>query len=166
MNVPCLVCQRIPPKIVFFYAHSIFDKFCPRELIHQIAIQACDAINYADKKKRIFFCGKTQLGILSGLFYLLAVNSGRIRITQIDLAASLPYCYGKQNYRYGPSNKPLTEVTLRNNYKQWLNYFPELFSHLNEWICKCGTWNSNALFFCSKCHELSKWEGYQKHECS
>jgi hypothetical protein len=158
---PCVVCQRIPPKIVFHYAHRIFDKSTlTRDEIHHLALEACATINYADGKSRMFFCGKTQIGILSGLFYLLAMNAG-YHSTIEDLRKTLPRAHSKAKerwdnlfYNVGPG--PLNAVTVSQSYQSWLRTFPECFPHLDKWKCKCGTWNKMEDWCCSKCRELAE----------
>ena len=157
----CLVCQRIPPKIVFYYAHRIFGKtILTRDVIHRLALEACTAINYADAKTHLFFCGRTQLGILSGLFYLLTKKFG-YRLSMAEIADSLPSAHTKQKWRIPPSDHnhgTLSYMAIAQSYQHWLRYFPELFAGLDcWWVCKCGTWNKLEDLCCSKCHDLADW---------
>jgi hypothetical protein len=132
MSEKCIVCQRIPPRTVFFYFHKIFDgktqtvncvrwpfsscsQIPDRNTLHQYALEICRFINYADKKNRIFFCGYSQESILSGLFYVVALQKN-IRTTQNELSEI-----------FYPKGTCHQTMTIRKSYKRWLKFFPELF---------------------------------------
>lgn len=112
----CVVCKRISPKIVFEYAHKIFDGN-KKEEIHTIAKEACEIINRLDSQKRMFFCGKKHASVLSGLFYSLAFKH-EIRRTQEDIASVFP----------------ITVVTVRLSFKRWRKTLPEI----SDWVYNTG----------------------------
>lgn len=121
----CVVCQRIPPKEVFKATHQIFNTFgLSRKIIHNLAVEACHCIDYADKKNRIFFCGKPKASLLSGLFYLLALKH-HILISQEEIANNIK-CDKHGQYRI----EHITAHTLRNMYRFWYKSFPELFGDI------------------------------------
>jgi hypothetical protein len=72
-------------------------------------------INYADKKNRIFFCGRSQRSILGGLLYLLSFKHGK-RIVQILIAYTVN----------------VNIQVLSQSVKRWQKFFPELFKDLYE----------------------------------
>jgi len=113
----CIVCQRIPPKIVFKFTHDILDNRVEKSMIHNISIEMIKCINYADQKNRIFFCGKQHKPILAGLLYLIGFKYGK-RITQRLISGQLEWYP--------------TETTIRRSYMQWLQMFPELFPNLES----------------------------------
>ncbi len=82
----CIVCERIPPKVVFLYAHRLFARFS-REDIHRLAREACELISFVDGKRRVFFCGHSSFVVLAGLFYCLGRFRG-CRVTQQQVAES------------------------------------------------------------------------------
>jgi hypothetical protein len=125
----CIVCQRIPAKTVFKYTHKVFDEVSDKEKVHVIAREACEIINYADKKNRIFFCGKSAYSILSGLLYILS-RKHEANINQRDVASKFPKRKSTYKALYYPTES-LTEVTVRVNFHRWLKTFPELFKDVD-----------------------------------
>lgn len=115
----CLVCNRIPAKIVFGYAHMIFNDL-DRETIHQIASEAVKIINIVDQKDRIFFCGKSHARILSGLFYLLGIKYN-CHVSQRAIANAI-----KSSKSLSGSIDTRTVVI---SYRDWLRWHPEFFKH-------------------------------------
>lgn len=113
----CIVCTRIPAKLVFRYAHEIFKEES-REKIHQLAVEAITIINDIDRKDRIFFCGKSYQRILSGLFYLLAKKHG-IKKPMWQIAIAFPSAKSKSNR--------ILEVTVRCSVHWWRDRHPEYF---------------------------------------
>jgi len=113
----CIVCHRIPAKEIFRICHMCC-KNLPKDIIHNIAVQCCQAINVADKKNRIFLCGKSRFSLIGSLIWLFSMKEkGRFnsyRITQSTIANCLK----------------MTEPPLRQLAKSWLVTFPELFPFL------------------------------------
>ena len=114
----CLVCNRISPKYVAMFAHKIFGEKANKDTIHKIIIDACNAINYADNKKRIVLCGKPMVSILSGLFYWLGFRYN-CRVSQWHIAL----CFERD-----PTTCS-TEVTVRKSMRLWAKEFPELIKY-------------------------------------
>jgi transcription initiation factor TFIIIB Brf1 subunit/transcription initiation factor TFIIB len=77
----------------------------------KIAENAVEVIERTQKKKSVFYNGKTSRGLISGLFYLLSYRFDSVK-KQRELA-----------WRLGTS-----DVTVRTSYRQWLSEFPDLFS--------------------------------------
>ena len=75
-----------------------------------ISARASMIIQTAYERKPTFFSGKSEKGILSGLFYQLAFNTANMK-TQQEIASALG----------------TTEMTTRASCRDWLNCFPELF---------------------------------------
>jgi len=117
----CLVCVRIPPKIVAIYAHKVFGESQSSEIIHKIITDTCEAINYADRKNRIPMCGKPQMGIIAGFFYWLTYRYN-CRVTQRDIA----FCFPPQRNYLNKGEGSMTEVCLRNNIYWWVKHYREL----------------------------------------
>jgi hypothetical protein len=111
----CLVCKRISPKIVFDVSHKIFHNNLSKHEIHSISVKAIKIINCADKKNRIFFCGKTKRFLLSGLFYILAVENNT-PLSQHFICVQLL-----------DSEYELTELSIRKAYRYWLKNYSYLF---------------------------------------
>jgi hypothetical protein len=125
MTEKCVVCQRIPPKIVFSTAHKVFNGKTDKQTIHKIAVDACRIINFADNKDRFFFCGRAQATILGGLFYLLS-REYKLKVPQKDIALKL--VPNKQGQTPG--------VSVAISYKRWYKDFPELFPYCSKFLSK------------------------------
>jgi hypothetical protein len=110
MTQRCVVCKRITPKQVFSAGHKIFDAKSTKQVVHQICVDAVTLVNMADSQNRLFFCGKSQRGLLAGLFYLLSFKHN-VRVTQLKIADSVN----------------LAAVTVRLSYQGWMCAFPEWF---------------------------------------
>jgi hypothetical protein len=115
----CLVCKRVRPKEIAYYAHLIFNE-TDKQTIHQIIQDTCNAINYADHTNRIPLCGISKRSILVGLFYLYGIQH-KIWITQLELQKILK----------------VDTPTIAKSYRKWLNKYPELFqpnlqNYINE----------------------------------
>jgi transcription initiation factor TFIIIB Brf1 subunit/transcription initiation factor TFIIB len=74
-----------------------------------MAEEASQIIKTIHLKNRIFLSGKSEKGLLSGLFYLLGIKN-EARKTQREIARGLN----------------TNDVTVRNSYRDWLNIHPEL----------------------------------------
>lgn len=72
--------------------------------------ETAEIISIVKKRKNVFFSGKSEKSILSGIFYLLALKN-RILITQRQIARRLD----------------TTDVTVRASYHDWIDNFPEFF---------------------------------------
>jgi transcription initiation factor TFIIIB Brf1 subunit/transcription initiation factor TFIIB len=79
-----------------------------------IAAEASQIIQTVNKRRPTFFSGKSEKGLLSGLFYLLSLKNKTMK-TQREIARSLN----------------TTDVTLRASYRMWLEEFPDLFSNVS-----------------------------------
>ena len=133
MTNECVICKRIPAKIVFVYTHRIFDD-APPETIHAIAVKAYEIINAIDEKQRIFFCGRSQSSILSGLFYLLSFQYGK-RKTISDISRKIVSYH--RLFWHDKEAHITSEATVSKSYKRWLrlqpNFFPtEIHTIFNE----------------------------------
>jgi hypothetical protein len=115
----CLICQRIPPKNVFQITYKVLNGYVDKKIMHNIAVEMIKDINYADKKHRAFFCGHHQIGILSGLLYLVVFNYN-LKITQRGMWYLL--------------EGDASEVVIRINYLRWLHAFPELFKTFDKGV--------------------------------
>jgi hypothetical protein len=76
-----------------------------------IASEASLILIQAYEKKPFFFSGKSEKGILSGLFYHLGRKHDSIK-TQQTIAKSLD----------------TTEMTVRTSYRDWIAQFPDLLT--------------------------------------
>jgi len=161
MTRKCVICQRIPPKEVAKVVHQVFQNITPKDLLHQIILDCCEKITYADKENRTFFCGRPQRTILGGLLYLEAIEYG-LRLTQAQVAERVGVLYS-----HGASS-------VRTSYFRWFTNFPRLFPKTNlaiekgelegtklgllvpkwksEWQCKCGLWHDEQENYCSHCY--------------
>jgi hypothetical protein len=74
-----------------------------------ITEEASQIIKTIHLKNRIFLSGKSEKGLLSGLFYLLSIKN-EARKTQREIARELN----------------TNDVTVRTSYRDWLNIHPEL----------------------------------------
>ena len=136
----CIVCNRIPPKEVARLAHMAFPT-TDKQAVHQIIVESCKAINYVDGKNRMFFCGRSRIALLAGLFYILGTRYAPSDTTQIKLAYNLPSIHRQVKYHkkwQSPPNEHLTETTIRTNYTRWMRQFPELFSDVKEKMRRKG----------------------------
>ncbi len=112
----CIVCERIPPKVVFLYAHRVFARFS-REDVHRLARESCELISFVDRKRRVFFCGHPSNVVLAGLFYCL----GRLRgcpVTQQQVAESF------KSTREDSPHMP--EVSVRKSAERWTRLLADL----------------------------------------
>jgi hypothetical protein len=100
--------ERLSSKKVLVYASKVWkDKF-EAELF---AAETSEIIKTVYRKNRVFFSGRSEKGILSGIFYLLGRKNNAPK-TQREIAHSL--------------NTNVT--TVRFSYREWLCNFPALFS--------------------------------------
>lgn len=99
--------KRLSPEKVTVFASAIWRN--QPSVVADVSTRASKIIQTAYRKKPTFFSGKSEKGILSGLFYHLGFNVGIVK-TQREVALALG----------------TTEVTTRASYRDWLKYFPEL----------------------------------------
>jgi len=78
--------------------------------VEDISSAASKIIGAAYEKAPAFFSGRSEKGILSGLFYRLAFNTVNVK-TQKEIASALH----------------TNELTIRASSREWLEVFPELF---------------------------------------
>ena len=123
MKEQCLVCNRISPKYVAMFVHKIFDEIADKDTIHKIIIDACNAINYADNKKRVALCGRSKASILSGLLYWLGFRYGCV-VTQRYIASCFPAKI--KHFWHDTEGETFTEVAVSESAKFWAKEFPEL----------------------------------------
>jgi hypothetical protein len=100
--------ERLSSIQVLSYASEIWpDQKATAQLI---AHEASEIIQIVEKRQRVFFSGKSEKGILSGLFYLLGIKH-KTNKTQREIVRSLG----------------TNDVTLRSSYRNWLSTFPDFF---------------------------------------
>lgn len=75
-----------------------------------VSTRASKIIQKAYETAPTFFSGRSEKGILSGLFYQLALNTVNMK-TQQEIASALG----------------TTEMTIRASFHDWLKCFPDLF---------------------------------------
>jgi transcription initiation factor TFIIIB Brf1 subunit/transcription initiation factor TFIIB len=101
--------ERLSSKQVLSYSSIIWqDKQVTAKLI---AAEASQIIQTVNKRRPTFFSGKSEKGLLSGMFYLLSLKNKAMK-TQREIARSLN----------------TTDVTVRASYRKWLKEFSDLFS--------------------------------------
>ena len=101
--------KRLSPEKVMVVASKIWQN--QRSVAADVSTRASKIIQTAYEKKPTFFSGKSEKGILSGLFYHLGSNVGSMK-TQQEVALALG----------------TTEMTTRASCRVWLKHFPELLS--------------------------------------
>jgi len=111
MQSECIVCRRISPKTIFRIGHTLYNGKLDKQNIHELCVLVMKTINYVDSKKRIFFCGRGETPLLGGLFYLYGLICREVYLTQEMIAYYLS----------------IDPVTVRENYKRWIESFPKLF---------------------------------------
>lgn len=100
--------ERLSSKKVLVFASEVWKDKSVAELI---AAETSEIIKTVYRKGSVFFSGRSEKGILSGIFYLLG-RKNKVRKTQREIARSLN----------------TNDVTVRVSYREWLSAFPELFS--------------------------------------
>jgi DNA-binding NarL/FixJ family response regulator len=100
--------KRLSPERVLAAANAVWQNQVSAAA--EISAKASKIIQAAYGKTPTFFSGKSEKGILSGLFYQVALNTVNMK-TQQEIAVALG----------------TTEVTTRTSCRDWLNCFPELF---------------------------------------
>jgi hypothetical protein len=101
------VLDRVSFEEVSAAAHLIW---MDRAVADRVAVDAWDVISRTARRKPIFFNGKITRCFVGGLFYLMGYRYDVAR-KQRELAD-----------RLGTS-----DVSIRVNYRQWLEEFPDLF---------------------------------------
>jgi transcription initiation factor TFIIIB Brf1 subunit/transcription initiation factor TFIIB len=99
--------KRLSPEKVMVFASTVWQN--QPSVATDVSARASKIIQTAYKKDPLF-SGKSDKGILSGLFYYLGSNIGNMK-TQQEVAKALG----------------TTDITTRASYKDWLKCFPELF---------------------------------------
>jgi len=105
----CWVCRRITPNIILESAGKVWVN---KQTSRKLGQKALEIIKECYLRKPTFFCGRSSASILSGLFYILGVEYKALA-TKYKVASALG----------------VTEVTVRQSYKRWLNYFPDMFKN-------------------------------------
>lgn len=100
--------KRLSPEKVMVFASTIWQN--QPSIAADVSVRASKIIQKAYEKGPTFFSGKSEKGILSGLFYHLGLNIGSVK-TQQEIALALG----------------TTEMTTRASCRNWLECFPELF---------------------------------------
>jgi hypothetical protein len=100
--------ERLSPEKVMVFASTVWPN--QPSVAVDVSARATKIIQTAYKKRPAFFSGKSEKGILSGLFYHLGSNIGTLK-TQREVALALG----------------TTEMTTRASRRDWLECFPELF---------------------------------------
>jgi hypothetical protein len=100
--------ERLSSKKVLLYASKVWKDEFKSELF---AAETSEIIETVYGKNRVFFSGRSEKGILSGIFYLLGRKNNAPK-TQREIAHSLN----------------TNVVTVRVSYREWLCTFPDLFS--------------------------------------
>ncbi len=99
--------KRLSSKKVLLSASNIWRDQAKAELI---ASKASHIIKQTYKVRPIFFGGKSEKRLLSGIFYILSIKNGTKK-TQKEIAHSLN----------------TNVVTVRDSYRDWMSNFPDLF---------------------------------------
>jgi hypothetical protein len=100
--------ERLSHSQIMSHASKIWGP--QRSETDLIIRETAEIISLVKKRKSGFFSGKSEKGILSGIFYLLAMKN-RILIAQRQIARRLD----------------TTDVTVRGSYHDWIDNFPEFF---------------------------------------
>jgi hypothetical protein len=109
--------ERLSSAQVLSYASAIWrDK---QSMAKLIATEASHIIQIVIKRRPTFFGGKSEKGLLCGIFYLLSLKHKTMK-TQREIARSLN----------------TTDVTLRTSYRKWLKEFPDLFPDLRTFLAE------------------------------
>jgi len=109
--------ERLSSAQVLSYASMIWrDK---QSMAKLIATEASHIIQIVIKRRPTFFGGKSEKGLLCGIFYLLSLKHKTMK-TQREIARSLN----------------TTDVTLRTSYRKWLKEFPDLFPDLRTFLAE------------------------------
>jgi transcription initiation factor TFIIIB Brf1 subunit/transcription initiation factor TFIIB len=99
--------KRLSSKKVLICASKLWQD---KSIAEAMASEASRIIKTAYEKKSVFFSGKSEKGLLAGIFYLLGRKNKAIK-TQREIARSLN----------------TNDVTVRSSYREWIDAFPELF---------------------------------------
>ena len=136
----CYLCMRITPQDVFTAAHKLIQN---KERAHEVGAQACELLRKAYKLKPIAFCGLKSGSILGGLFYLLLIeNEIFLNMHKIGLALGI------------------TEVSVRNHYKTWMEGFPQFFPNCSFKRVPYGGGTIKKLHYKGKFYTGISWPGY------
>jgi transcription initiation factor TFIIIB Brf1 subunit/transcription initiation factor TFIIB len=100
--------RRLSPERVLALAIVVWPNQLP--VAAEVSARAINMIQRAYEKSPTFFSGRSEKGILSGLFYQLEFGTVNMK-TQQQIAKALG----------------TTEMTTRASYREWLDCFPELF---------------------------------------
>jgi hypothetical protein len=98
--------KRLSPEKVKVFASMIWQN--QPTAAADVSFRASRIMHAAYKQRPTFFAGKSEKGILSGLFYHLGFNTGNVK-TQQEIARALG----------------TNEMTTRASCRDWLESFPE-----------------------------------------
>jgi transcription initiation factor TFIIIB Brf1 subunit/transcription initiation factor TFIIB len=101
----------IPERLSTDLVRSYASKFCQMPTSELMAREASQIICAVNERRRIFFSGKSEKGLLSGIFYFLCMKY-KIARSKKEIACCLK----------------TTEITVRFSYQSWIANFPDLFS--------------------------------------
>jgi hypothetical protein len=99
--------DRLSSKKVLLCALMVWKN---RVIAELMAAETSRIIKTVYKKRSIFFGGKSEKGLLAGIFYLLG-RKHNAKKTQQEIARNLS----------------TNDVTVRDSYREWLKAFPDFF---------------------------------------
>ena len=107
------IAKRLSSYSVLSYASILWKE---RPLIAElVSTETLQIIQIVDKRKRMFFCGKSEKRLLSGIFYLLGIRNKAAK-TQRQIALGFS----------------TSDVTVRISYRDWVVNFPDLFPFVTK----------------------------------
>jgi hypothetical protein len=109
--------EQLSSAQILSYASVIWrDK---QSMAKLMAAEASHIIQIVSKRRPTFFSGKSEKGLLCGMFCLLSLKNKALK-TQGEIARSLD----------------TTDVTIRASYRKWLEEFPDLFLDLCPFLAE------------------------------
>ena len=109
--------ERLPKRLsserVLAFANAVWKNNPSVAVV--MAAKASRMIKIAYEKTPAFFSGKSERGILSGLFYQLSLNTAYVK-TQKEIAVALA----------------TTEATARASHRSWIACFPDSFLEITK----------------------------------
>jgi len=136
----CYLCRRITPQDVFTAAHKLIQD---KDKAHEMGVQACEVLKKAYSLRPTIFCGIKSSCILGGLFYLLLLEA-EIFLTMKQIGDGLG----------------ITEVSVRNHYKTWLEGFPQFFPNCSLKMVPYGGIMVKKLHYRERIYRGISWPGY------
>jgi transcription initiation factor TFIIIB Brf1 subunit/transcription initiation factor TFIIB len=99
--------NRITDEYIAAIANKIWQD--QPKTAETVSLKASKIIHTAYRRNSLFFSGKSNRGVVAGLFYCLGLSLGSFK-TQREIARSLN----------------TTEMTVRASLRDWPNHFPDL----------------------------------------